>query len=540
MKKIYIILLLFPLLGISQIAQIKDLFPGSTTVGTVTTVNSGNPTNFFDFNGTLLFRAIDATSNGIELWKSDGTSGGTVQVKDINIGTTVSSNSSPSNFTLFGSQVLFTATNGTDQQATELWKTDGTNAGTTLVKDINLSGSGNPQNFTIINPSTMLFSASDGVGGNELWKTDGTAAGTINVIDYPGTTNSITWIENLNGLGILGQIVSTTGREIYKSDGSTAGSGLVLDINSGTSSGAGASAYKWGNTIYFQGITTGSGTELWKTDGTTAGTVLVADIETGTASSSPTRFQGIGNTVYFRATTVANGQELWKTDGTAAGTSLVADINVGTGTSNPDQIAAVSGNLYFFASDNNLNYDFYKYDGLVLTKLADFNALTATITTNYVLLNGKIYFAADSNSDGSRELWMTDGTAAGTVSVASSYSGSINPTGVNFITLSNGKLFFSGALTDGSELFSFDTVVLKNNISNLDALSIYPNPTNGILNIETNLTAKIKYTISDLLGKTIANGDVQNNQINFEAQKGLYLLKLESEGSSIVKKIIKE
>ena len=60
----------------------------------------------------------------------------------------------------------------------ELWKTDGTEAGTVLVKDINAgSGDSSPSLFTVLNGETY-FQASDGADGMELWKTDGTAAGT--------------------------------------------------------------------------------------------------------------------------------------------------------------------------------------------------------------------------------------------------------------------------------------------------------------------------------------------------------------------------
>ena len=59
-----------------------------------------------------------------------------------------------------------------------------------LVKDINLSGSSNPQFLTDVN-GTLYFSAADGVNGTELWKSDGTAAGTVMVEDInPGIGGS--------------------------------------------------------------------------------------------------------------------------------------------------------------------------------------------------------------------------------------------------------------------------------------------------------------------------------------------------------------
>ena len=70
--------------------------------------------------GTLIFSATDAT-HGDELWKSDGTGGGTVLLKDINPGVT---GSRPRSLTVVGNTVFFTATDAT--HGTELWKTDGT------------------------------------------------------------------------------------------------------------------------------------------------------------------------------------------------------------------------------------------------------------------------------------------------------------------------------------------------------------------------------------------------------------------------------
>jgi ELWxxDGT repeat protein len=534
MKNIYILFLLISSFSFAQIVQVKDIFTGSG--------NSSSPANLFDFSGTLLFRATDGL-NGVELWKSDGTDAGTVLVKNINAGTTVSGTSNPANFTSFSGQVLFTASNGTDVNATELWKTDGTDAGTVLIKDINATAataSGNPQNFTIINPTTMLFSASDGIGGNELWKTDGSTAGTVNVIDYAGTANSITWMENLNGTGIMGQIVATTGREIYKSDGTGANSSLVLNLNAGTAIGVGTTSFKSGSVIYFPGNSGTTGFELWKTDGTTAGTVLVKDIYVGAATSSPGRFAAIGSTVYFRATG-ANGAELWKTDGTETGTLEVADIFVGTGSSNPDQVTSVNGAIYFFAGDSATDAsDLYKYDGTTLTKLFDFNAASSTLTSNFVLLGGKIYFAADSNSDALRELWQTDGTALGTISVSTLHSPVVNPTGVSNITAVGGKLFFTAASTDGTELFKYEPVLSVSNADFAERVQVYPNPTNGKMYLNLQSTDIVHYQILDLLGKTVSEGNVNNNEIDFEAEKGVYLLKLENSEFTSTQKIIKK
>ena len=81
---------------------------------------------------------------GQELWQSDGTSAGTTQVKDINIG---ADSGSPSNLKAVGSTLYFSANDGVI--GSELWKSDGTTAGTELVKDIN-ANSANSSNPVIL------------------------------------------------------------------------------------------------------------------------------------------------------------------------------------------------------------------------------------------------------------------------------------------------------------------------------------------------------------------------------------------------------
>ncbi|PQJ80055.1 T9SS type A sorting domain-containing protein [Polaribacter porphyrae] len=460
MKKITlsILCLLFAVITTNaQITLVKDL---------LTTDSDSYPYNFLDGGSFAVF--IANTNNTQEVWATDGTGANTV-----NIGTNINEIFNVFDTSIVFKNNLYFVIENADTGA-ELYKTDGTLAGTSILKDINNSFGSTPENF-IIYKNELYFTADDGINGSQIWKTDGTEAGTIKVTSKVNFARDFIIYKNELFFTATDNV---NGDQLWKTDGTDSGTTSVKIINGATGSSP-RNFMLFNNEIFFLATTDAEGEELWKTDGTDSGTVLIKDIKTGNLGSGINNLTINNNNLLFTADDGINGTELWKSDGTNAGTVLVKDFSGDmnstdfVGFKNLDATTTV-----MILSTPALGHELWKTDGTeagsVLVK--DINSGADSSFSQFsnvepVILNNEIYFEANNGTDGV-ELWKSNGTEAGTIMVKNVNTNNSIENGKGLfggLVLLNNKIIFEAFntntnrelwITDGS---SAGTTILNDN-----------------------------------------------------------------------------
>ncbi len=507
---------------------LKDIFSGYESgylQGFSVQINS--------INGAALFMANDGV-NGYSLWKTDGTSNGTVLVKDLVPGY----NDDINIFNLFIyktlNQVYFSVTNNSNYD--DLWQSDGTTNGTFTVNSLNNNLEFYLKNSSLMNSNTsgnnFFFPAYDKQGGIELWKTDGTPSGLLRVKDISTggyQSSDVRKLSSINGYTFFTANNIINGTELWRTDGTTANTQLFKDFtvgfnNSGNTEFGFMTLFKnqlyiqtnigniWrtdgtqfslfksfpgtgallsypslviGDNMFFVNTENINGNyigyELFKTDGTT--TSLVKDISSGNYSSSyPEKFCNLNGTLIFTADDGINGRELWKSDGTESGTVLIKNISSGANSTNFNEMMSANGLIYFMTD----NYSkLWRSDG---TEAGTF--LLHNAGTNYMgsgsksmfSFNNKIYFIGfEAAYDG--ELWESDGTIAGT-KLTKNISPSSGSYPFGFVEL-NGTMYFhanyqfwkSDGTANGTALFSSNLVPF--NLYNANGTLYFSASSNG-------------------------------------------------------------
>lgn len=297
----------------------------------------------------IYFFASDGT-NGKEPWVSDGTTSGTKMLKNIhsNITDTDFGLINSTFISADANKAFFVANDGTTGD--ELWVTDGTTVGTKFVKDIN---SGSQGSQIQVAPSAMGTNMKDGklyffaingaggftINGKEPWVSDGTNAGTFMLKDInPGFNGSSElanvkhFVEYKGKMYFFSIGTSQIPGGLFETDGTQEGTKLVFSTT----------IYRIDEFIVHNDLLYfihSNGPSLYTTDGTTDGTKLLTTIPDAQLNNLGTcQMTVVNNTLFLRAVSKSLGSELFKLN---ESNQIVNIKDIWTGIQN-----GVSGNIF--------------------------------------------------------------------------------------------------------------------------------------------------------------------------------------------------
>ena len=243
----------------------KVLFSSDGTAAGIQPVENSpeNITEMVVMDGSLYFPGFD-DQTGKEIWKSDGATASMVKdIMDFSWGG-VPGSSDPAAFIEVGQNTFFMARDAS--YGIELWRSDGTTDGTVMLTNEDPDLNSVP--IGAVNGNLLFTGRSDSYGAVALWRSDGTLAGTVKVKDI-----ELGYLFCIRDQAVLGDSLyfsahDTGGYELWKSDGTAEGTVKVADIHGAGSSWPHEFTAMDGH-VYFAASDSTHGTELWKTDGRT-------------------------------------------------------------------------------------------------------------------------------------------------------------------------------------------------------------------------------------------------------------------------------
>jgi Ca2+-binding RTX toxin-like protein len=441
--------------GVRTIWETDGIAGDATQMAAVTGAYFGdvNPSYITAYDGITVFEGVDS-SDKFGLWVSDGSAAGTVELGGIASAGIAGANPdglAPNFMQVYNGKVLFEGEAGLAGNETPgLWVTDGSVAGTSeLGGAFNAgitgvySGGFLPDNpdFTLFN-GKVLFSARDQFDMQGLWITDGTAGGTSELGPISGAAFNTLGSPSHPQLDIQPQFMAVLGTKV------------IFD---------GAD----------QEDTEGS---LWVSDGTANGTTEVGgegnqavagapfsdpagDLPIGMQPQDVTTFSAINKVIFAAYDDTTNGgghyvhtDALWVSDGTVGGTSEIGGLgNAGIIGANSAQNGGLfwegsveypdftefNGKVLFAGYDSSGHIGLWETDGTATgtteigglgnAGIAGFNGLPETSNPDFTVYNNEVLF-----EDISSNLWVTDGTVAGTHMLGSQGDNAYPPLGPDF------------------------------------------------------------------------------------------------------------
>ena len=346
-------------------------------------------------------------------------------------------------------------------QYDELWKSDGTDAGTVLLKRFDERGA-TTEGISIttdqyeaanrsLSGNEMYFYGYTGSNGRKIWKTDGTAAGTSMIADK--SANALTRLND--------EVYFASDFKLWKISGTT-GSVELIDVpNIFIVATMRMAAFK--NKLYFMGFDETNGVELWSSDGTPSGTKIFTNTSPLTNNVySLTTFNLTSTDDYLLFSTLHNASvntrhTLYRTDGTLGGTVQLSPVDaVDAGTSSGSMFSKTNENFYCFNMNQKTIFRTnYQENGYSIVSTGAYNAGnlvdykgTAWYAGGTASMSGNNDFAEPHRTDGVQTVKTFDiiTLMQGTNNIGS------NPFGFHEL---NGNLYFFAGLGNAMKLYQF-------------------------------------------------------------------------------------
>lgn len=425
-----------------------------------------NISPYVSMGSYVLFQGVDL-AHGSELWKSDGTPAGTTLLADVWSGPTTGTGSFMGRA---GNLCFFAGNSGNNPgPGSELWKSDGTTAGTVMVKDINPLGYSSPLFFTAWG-NRMVFHADDGTHGKEVWISDGTEAGTVMVTDLssgPASTELDSSFYSAKAVGesfyFPAKIDGSAQTKLWRTENTPDGFSVTA-VGEGVFHTPGAMKVLNGGLYVVARDAVSGSPGLWRVSPTAPGIVKLATMGNSSYSYNVS-MEVLGGSLYFTKPLDYSSTELWKTGGTVATTTLVKALGRAGGLTRLSGLSGrVAETLYFSNSTPETGVEPWISNGTSTgtVPLLEINPGTGdSYPGSFVQVGNKAYFRADRGDDW-RHLWVTDGTAAGTTLLKEF------TTGIGAMGVAGNRLVLTGEdATYGREMWasqgnSLETYLVKN------------------------------------------------------------------------------
>ena len=386
----------------------------------------------FEHDGIAYFSGNDP-QHGYELWRTDGTAGGTYRLTDLCPGHCDGGGEA---LGFFDGSLYFLGNDS--EHGTEIWRTDGNLGGEELLADICPGTCGTVPNGWVEWRGRLWFLVQKNFDAIPvLWASDGTGGGTrpvaslcrdLSICDGQDRNTFLAGADP-SGQGLVLRVCEgCDASSLYRTDG-TAGGTVLLHRFAAIGSGLGPEATV---PLYFL-----DGSDLWTSDGTPSGTRFVRDLD-ALVDYVPLRSSTkvIDGILYI----AFDGGEWLRSDGTAEGTVVLADLGVGT----DPRIARIGSAVFAVTSEG-------------IWRTVGTPETTARLDFPFGLIQtvverpGRLFGLSYEGFEGAI-VWTTDGTLAGTRRLH--LPRGPKPDSFGLVGFLNGVLFSRGA----RELWQLDPI----------------------------------------------------------------------------------